>query len=105
VITNGARPKSLSAIYFAHYARERIASADAAIAGHVASAYTGCCRTCGPGPCDDQVAAERVLAGYGLLPRRDPGSTLRPSATAFVWPALNRTNRSSDENRRSRESA
>jgi hypothetical protein len=82
---------AVSATYLARYARERIAEADATIALHVASAVTGCCTGCGrAGPCDEQLAAERVLAGYDLLPRRDPGATLRPPAGQPSWSAFNR---------------
>ena len=89
---------ALSATYLASYARERVAVADAAIAAHVVSAITGCCVMCGrPGPCDEQVAAERVLDGYGLLPHRDPGATLRVPARPASWPAFNHPYRESKE--------
>lgn len=66
--------RALNGVYYAAYARARIATAQATVDRHVASAYTGCCVACGRvEPCGDRTAAELVLARYARLPRRVPG--------------------------------
>lgn len=72
--------KGLSTLYYARYARERIAEAQRTLDVHVTSAWTGCCQGCGRvGPCPDRVDAERTLARYRWLPRRLPGASLEDS--------------------------
>lgn len=69
-----------STVYYARYARERIAEAQRTLDAHVTSAWTGCCQRCGrTGPCPDRSEAEQTLAGYWWLPKRLPGASLDDS--------------------------
>ncbi len=74
---------ALSGVYYAAYARERIAVAQRTLAEHTVSVWTGCCVECGrAGPCPERVDAEGVLVGYLRLPRRRPGASLRSHGSA-----------------------